>query len=261
MLKFNKSYLLMSLLIFSFSGCVEKRRVITINRAKVPQTYHQPIRPRVNSRTRRDISNNRREEPIKEEILIRDNPFLEEIKEVVSVPKNRPLLDVKADSSQENIQPNNIEPTSSELNGETMQRMAFPEDEYKKLEKYGSSTVTGNVYLESSITDENVVGRGVKLYLNPVTSYSKQWYEESYLGGYKMTPPDRRLYNYLKFTTSNSSGEFNFYDVPTGDYYLGAKIKCADECGFSSPKIIRVVKKISVDDNGTIGVDLTKVVP
>ena len=248
MLKFNKSYLLMPLLILSFSGCVEKK-VITINTARVPRTY-QPIRPH--------ISHPREEEPIKEEILIKNNPILEEVKEVVSVPKNRPVLDIKYSNGDN--QSNNIAPTSSELNGEIMQRISFPEDEYRKLKKYGDSTVTGTIYLKSSITDDNIIGRNVKLYLNPVTSYSKQWYEQSYLGGYKMTPPDKRLYNYLKFTTSNSDGEFSFFGVPAGEYYIGAKLTCGNECGFNSPKIIRVVKEISVG-YGTTNVDLSKIVP
>jgi len=248
MLKFNKSYLLMPLLIFSFSGCVEKR-VITINTAKVPRRTYQPIRPHIP---------HRREEPIKEEILIKNNPVLEEVKEVVTVPKNRPVLDIKYSGG--NSQSITTEPTSSELNGETMQRMSFPEDEYRRLQKYGNSTVTGTIYLKSSITDDNIVGRSVKLYLNPVTSYSKQWYEQSYLGGYKMSPPDKRLYNYLKFTTSNSDGEFSFFGIPAGEYYIGAKLTCANECGFNSPKIIRVVKEISVG-YGTTNVDLSKIVP
>ena len=255
MLKFNKSYLLIPILIFSFSGCVEKK-VITINTARTPRTYHhQSIRPHI------DISH-RREEPIKEEILIKNNPVLfeEEIKRVVSVPTNRPTLDIK--DSNKNIQNSTTtaEPTSSELNGEIIERMAFPEDEYSRLERDGNSTVMGNIYLESSITDSDIIGKNVRLYLNPVTSYSKQWYEQSYLGGYKMTPPDKRLYNYLKFTTSNSDGEFSFFGVPIGEYYLGAKLKCSEECGFNSPKIIRVVKKISVDE-GTTNVDLSKTVP
>ncbi len=251
MLKFNKSYLLMPLLIFSFSGCVE-RKVITINTARTPRTY-QPIRPH--------ISHTTREEPIKEEILIKNNPVLDEVKEVVTVPKNRPILDIKYSSNDESTQSGvTTEPTSSELNGETMQRMSFPEDEYRRLQKYGNSTVTGTIYLKSSITDDNIIGRNVKLYLNPVTSYSKQWYEQSYLGGYKMSPPDKRLYNYLKFTTSNSDGEFSFFGVPAGEYYIGAKVTCANECGFNSPKIIRVVKEISVG-YGTTNVDLSKIVP
>ena len=246
MIKINKSYLLMPLLIFSFSGCVEKR-VITINTARTPRTY-QPIRPHIS---------HTREEPIKEEILIKNNPVLEEVKEVVTVPKNRPILDIKYSSKESN---QSIEPSSSELNGETMQRMGFPEDEYKRLQKYGNSTVTGNIYLKSSITDDNIIGRNVKLYLNPVTSYSKQWYEQSYLGGYKMSPTDKRLYNYLKFTTSNNNGKFSFFGIPRGEYYIGAKLTCANECGFNSPKIIRVVKEISVG-YGTTNIDLSKIVP
>ncbi len=125
----------------------------------------------------------------------------------------------------------------------------------------GSSTISGRVYLINSIDDEQVIKRNLKLYLNPVTSYSRQWYEHSYLEGYKMTPPDKRLYNYLKFTTTDSNGEFSFFGVPAGEYYLGVKLRCGGECGYDGEKIIRVVKEVYVGDGGTTSVDLTKVVP
>jgi len=66
---------------------------------------------------------------------------------------------------------------------------------------------------------KRIAGSGTRLYLNPVTSYSKQWYEESYLGGYKMQKADPKLFNYLKFTASDSNGVFGFYGVPSGSIY------------------------------------------
>ncbi len=237
MFKLNKKYLLMALLIFGLSGCAE-RRVITINTDTIRETptrttYHQP-----------------REERVREEILIRNNPSLVH-RDVVSVPKNSPILDIKSNQTQS---------TSNGLNGEIMERMPFPIEEYRALPRYGNSTVTGRVFLENSINDEKIVKKNLKLYLNPVTSYSKQWYEQSYLGGYKMTRPDKRLFNYLKFTTTNQNGEFNFFGIPSGEYYIGVKLQCANECGYETSKIIRVVKEVSVG-YGTTRVELTKVVP
>ncbi len=236
MFKLNKKYLLIALLIFGLSGCAE-RRVITINTSTIreaPRTiYHQP-----------------REERVREEILIRDNPNLVR-RDIVPVPRNNPTVDIKSRERQS---------ITTGLNGEIMERMPFPIEEYRALPRYGNSTVMGRVFLENSINDERIIKRGLKLYLNPVTSYSRQWYEQSYLGGYKMTRPDKRLFNYLKFTTTNQNGEFSFFGVPAGEYYIGVKLKCANECGYETPKIIRVVKEVSVG-YGTTEVELTKVVP
>ncbi len=79
-----------------------------------------------------------------------------------------------------------------------IQRMEFPEDEYMLLPKFGNNEVSGRVYLINGDSEDEIVKSNLKLYLNPVTSYSKQWYEESYLNGNKMSQPDRRLFNYPK---------------------------------------------------------------
>ncbi|HHD80433.1 MAG TPA: hypothetical protein ENK99_02330 [Campylobacterales bacterium] len=237
MFKSNKSYLLISIIILGLSGCVEKKRVLVI---KEPIRHTQPR-----------VIHTTNDNSIKEEILIKNNPNLgnHHIEEV-EVPANHPTLDIKV---------TNQSPTSAELNGQTMDRMPFPEDEYNQLKKFGRNTVHGKVYLQNSINDEEIFGKRIELFLNPVTSYSKQWYNQSYLGGYKLTPPDKRLFNYLKSTKSDENGEFSFFGVPRGEYYLIGKITCGTECGFDSSKIIRLAKEIYI--NGTTNVELTKIIP
>jgi len=137
-----------------------------------------------------------------------------------------------------------------------VQRIPFPEAEYKSLATTGSATVTGHIYLNTS--HGKVYGKQTRLYLNPVTSYSTQWYEKSYLGGAKMSKVDPRLFNYLKFTTSDSSGKFEFLNVPSGSYYLIGVVKCGQQCGYSSVKNIRITKKISVFGNDIKSIDLSK---
>jgi len=105
---------------------------------------------------------------------------------------------------------------------EKMERVTFPVSEYKHLAQTGKGTVKGTIYVRDAY-DKRVVGANTRLYLNPVTSYSKQWYKESYIGGYKMEKADSRLFNYLRFTASDNTGKFAFYGVPTGSYYLMAQ--------------------------------------
>ena len=138
-----------------------------------------------------------------------------------------------------------------------VQRNAFPDSEYNSLAKIGKATVSGHIYINGS-NGSKVYGRQTRLYLNPVTSYSTQWYKKSYLGGAKMSKVDSRLFNYLKFTTSDSNGKFEFLNIPSGSYYLIGVVKCGKQCGYSSIKSIRIAKKISVFGSNGIDVDLSK---
>lgn len=138
-----------------------------------------------------------------------------------------------------------------------MERIAFPVSEYNRLARTGKGTVKGSIYVTDAY-DRRVVGASTRLYLNPLTSYSEQWYQESYLGGYKMQKADSRLFNYLRFTASDKNGKFAFYGVPSGSYYLIGTVKCGEECGYESMKDIRIATKVSIRGNQIIQKDLTR---
>jgi len=133
-----------------------------------------------------------------------------------------------------------------------IKRIAFPSDEYARLKTSGNSTVKGLIFV--TYNGQQITGRQTRLYLNPVTSYSNQWYRESYLGGHKMEKVDKRLFNYLKFTASNSNGQFAFYGVPAGKYYVVGTVTCS-QCG---GKNISIARRVTVDGSNTISVDLSK---
>jgi hypothetical protein len=146
---------------------------------------------------------------------------------------------------------------TEERAGNEMERIAFPLSEYYGLQRIGKGTIKGSIYLKTA-HGSRIAGAGTRLYLNPITSYSKQWYEKSYLGGNKMKKADPRLFNYLKFTASDSNGMFGFYGVPSGNYYLIGTVKCGQECGFDSMKNIRIATKVSVQGNQIVETDLTR---
>jgi len=148
---------------------------------------------------------------------------------------------------------------TEEMSGEKMERITFPVSEYNRLARTGKGTVKGSIYVTDAY-GKRVVGAGTRLYLNPKTSYSDQWYSESYLGGYKMEKADSRLFNYLRFTAANSEGKFAFYGVPSGKYYLIGTVKCGMECGYDSPKNIRIATQVSVYGNQIVEKDLSRMV-
>jgi len=134
-------------------------------------------------------------------------------------------------------------------------RIPFPVSEYNKLARTGKGTVKGTIYLTDGY-DKKVYGKATRLYLNPKTSYSDQWYKESYIGGRKMAKADDRLFNYLRFTSSDANGNFAFYGVPSGSYYLIGTVKCAQECGYETPKSIRIATIVTVKGNQIVKKDL-----
>jgi len=244
-------YTFMALTVLSLSAC--NQRTIVLN-------------PGVNTHTQPESHRTYRvEQPIvHEEILIKKNPVIKKeptvvqtVGQRVAVPQNNPSLGI---ASTVDTDGNPLEEPATLVNAGKMERIEFPVDEYSQIKKIGHSTVKGSIYVENSHTSQKIMGQKVKLYLNPVTSYSKQWYDESYIGGYKMSKSDPRLFNYLKFTMSDDNGRFNFFGIAPGNYYLVGTIDCSQECGYSKATTIRLVKEISVG-RGTSDVDLMKSVP
>jgi len=249
MLNRTLKYTLIALSILSTTGC--NQRTIIIH--PEDRTASRPTVPRVDPR---------KAPVVREEILINKNPNLGT---AISVPENNPSLGTAIYSDEgNNTHDANVdaqmEREEAVARNTIMERMPFPVGEYSRLAKRGRSTVSGSIYLLNSHSSQKVMGKKVKLYLNPVTSYSEQWYQESYLGGYKLSKTDKRIYNYLKFTMSNSSGRYNFFGVPRGEYFLVGTIRCGEECGFNEPKTTRLVKRISVG-SGVTKVEFMKNVP
>jgi len=139
---------------------------------------------------------------------------------------------------------------------EKVARIPFPIEEYARLQRMGKGTIKGQIYLTDGY-DRKVYGKGTRLYLNPKTSYSDQWYEESYIGGHKMQKADNRLFNYLRFTSSDQNGNFAFYGVPSGSYYLIGTVTCGTECGYDRPTQRRIATLVTVRGNQVVQKDLS----
>jgi len=243
----NLKYTLITLMLFGVSGC--NQRTITLN----PGT--STSLPRIISPSQPVV--------VQEEILIHKNPNLGDR---ISVPKNNPSVGTATSGGKGHDANIDSEIDRADMESEIthntpMQRMAFPVEEYSHIAKRGYSTVTGSIYVENSNSGEKIMGQKVKLWLNPVTSYSNQWYEQDYLGGYKLSKIDKRIFNYMKLEYSKADGSFRFSGVPRGDYYLVGSVNCTEACGLSTKsKKIRLVKRVSVG-SGVTHIDLTKNVP
>ncbi len=245
---FNKKnqYLLFSIILFGFIACSSSPKTILIKDERVDRGSQLP-----------SIVIPAKRAVIKEEILLGGKDKNISLGERIDTSATNPLLEDRIFKEDENLSHDDLGVVK---HNEVIERIPFPLEEYKYIKKRGRSTVSGKIYLENVHTSTKIYGQKIKLWLNPVTSYSRQWYEESYLGGYKLSKADKRLYNYLKFTYSDRSGNFNFFGVPTGNYYLTGTISCQDECGFDEMRSIRLVEEIYVG-RGVTKVELMKHVP
>jgi len=151
----------------------------------------------------------------------------------------------------------NITSSDAITDGGNAKRMPFPASEYTNLTRTGTGTIEGNIFVVGA-SGNKVFGAKTRLYLNPVTSYSRQWYNESYLAGKEMDKADDRLFNYLRFTASDNGGKFAFYGVPSGSYYLIGTVNCSSECGYSQNKNIRIATEVAVLGNEVVAQDLFK---
>lgn len=141
----------------------------------------------------------------------------------------------------------------------SVQRIPFPENEYAQLIKEGRSTVKGQIFMKT-VGGDVKYGAGEEVFLNPVTSYSKQWYEVNYLGRKPLSPKesDSRLKDYMKIKQTNGSGQFEFKNIPAGEYYVVSRVTWRVRANQAIPEGGLIAKMIEVNENEEVEVMLTR---
>lgn len=91
--------------------------------------------------------------------------------------------------------------------------VAFPEDEYARLEKHGSAAVSGRL----TLSGRAVPNAGVSV--APVTRYSAEAAEKA-LAGIAVEPADPRAREYTHTTRTDGSGYFRVTGLPAGEFYV-----------------------------------------
>lgn len=128
-------------------------------------------------------------------------------------------------------------------------RMAFPEAEYLALPKTGNATVKGQAFLTTKGGDVKVAA-GKRVLMNPVTSYSLEWYERSYLPSRRMEESDPKLEAYIRTQIADGSGRFVFKSVPAGEYFITTTITWEVPTGYQGGVQVEggiVAKRIKVN--------------
>lgn len=141
-----------------------------------------------------------------------------------------------------------------------VQRPDFDPAEYAGLdERTGTGIVSGQVFLRTR-GGEVRYGAGSEVILNPVTSYSRFWYEVGHVQRKQISPPDPRLDRYLITTQADGNGNFRFENVPAGDYYLTSSVFWEVPVGIytSQPQGGFISEPVTVVDGSEIRQMLTR---
>ena len=102
-------------------------------------------------------------------------------------------------------------------------RSAFNDDEFKPYEGTGTSTITGQAFMKT-VGGDVKFGAGESIVLLPVTSYTTELRKRSTIGGERLGPIDGRLEKYRRTTRADGNGNFEFKNLPQGEYYVSCAI-------------------------------------
>jgi len=102
-------------------------------------------------------------------------------------------------------------------------KCTFSEDEYAAYKGAGTSIIQGQAFLRTRGGDvKYAAGRTISL--NPVTSYSTEWFELGIMQGNILSAPDPRITPFNRTTIADGMGNFEFRDLPAGEYYIATSI-------------------------------------
>lgn len=99
----------------------------------------------------------------------------------------------------------------------------FDEAEYTRYGSDGTGAITGQAFLKTRAGDVKY-GAGCTVILNPVTSYSTEWYTRWVVGGVALEPGDQRASKYTRQVIADGEGRFAFQGLPEGEYYVASQI-------------------------------------
>ncbi len=100
----------------------------------------------------------------------------------------------------------------------------FVESEYAPYSEEGNCTIAGQAFLKTRSGDVKY-GAGNAVYCNPVTTYSREWFERAVKGGERLAAPDAKATSFVRQTVGDGEGRFRFENLPPGDYYLACPIQ------------------------------------
>lgn len=130
---------------------------------------------------------------------------------------------------------------------------AFIESEYAPYGVKGDAEIKGSVC--AALPAGIKCPENLSVFINPVTTYSKEWWTKHWAGKNALSPADKRANQYNVWTKADKNGMFEFDDLAAGSYYIGA-----DACITFTPNQpctkVRLGKQVTVKDEIKTDLDI-----
>ena len=149
-------------------------------------------------------------------------------------------------------------PTPPPATAPAPRQAEFIEAEYRPYLQPGNGVVTGQVLLHT-LAGEVRYGAGREVFLNPVTSYSTEWWNKSVISGHELEEGDARARRYERLEVADRDGRFAFDSLPPGEYYLLSLVPGDSPVGDpqgSATHGERVGRKVRVSESSRVEVAL-----
>jgi len=135
----------------------------------------------------------------------------------------------------------------------------FNELEYAQYAYAGTGTISGQVVLRGQ-DGQTQPAQGSQVSLNPVTSYSTEWWNRTVVGGLNLRSADEREQKYLRTAVTDAEGRFAFGDLPRGEYFVVAALNTAAAAtGTSGPSNSLVGQRVHLTEGGKVDLVLNDV--
>lgn len=101
--------------------------------------------------------------------------------------------------------------------------VAFSDEMFATSLTNGTSTVTGQAFLKTR-SGEVKFGAGNEVVCVPVNEYTDET-QRAIISGKNLEAPDPRYFKYRRTTIADGNGNFEFRDIPGGEYYISCVIQ------------------------------------
>ena len=138
-------------------------------------------------------------------------------------------------------------------------QVVFNEADYAQYAEPGTATIRGQAFLVQA--GGNVVkAAGREIALRPKTGYSEEWYARHIINNETLEPGDTRILKYIRTVNADADGNFQFENVPAGEYYVTCFLTWGAYTGGYglSPQGGWMVKRITVLPGSNIRVQLSE---
>lgn len=123
--------------------------------------------------------------------------------------------------------------------------VVFDEREYLPYAKEGNAVIEGDLCL--TLKDGSLkCFENAEVFINPVTSYSDEWYKRGWAGRETLEVAHPRAFHYNKKVKTGKDGAFRFEKLPAGSYYVASAICVPEAKGATSCQYHRYATKVEI---------------